>query len=312
MRQWGRLSLELLFVALLYTAVGIVLGVFSAGWGSPLDLIRLLLQNLLAIVPLVFFIWKVEGSWWSVGGACVLALAVLQIVVPRMEMMLERGQTLIQLPTLALNAVGAAAAAVTALMMMLRSWKNGGGPPPYLWPAGEPASYLWRIPAFVAAFAVLHVLAARLGRLVFGQTSHPPLLGELLAKVSLASVVVLAVLAICAHLGVRSRRRLLVLLAVVAVIPALGRWQLLGGWPVAFLSARVGFRLVADAGVAIACAFLVLAAIAGRGAVEQAPQLESAHDGEEDPALAGGSAGPDASSEVTSSVEGDTSSAARV
>lgn len=292
MREWGRLSLELLFVALLYTAVGVVLGVFSAGWGKPLDLILLLLQNLLAIIPLVFFIWKVEGTWWSVGGTCVLAMALLQVVVPRMEMMLERGQSLIQLPTLALNAVGAAAAAVVALMMMLRSWKNGGSLPPYFWPAGEPVSYLWRVPVFAGAFAVLHVLVARLGRVIFGQTSHPPMLGELVARASLAALLILPVMAVTAHLGVRSRRRLLVLLGVVAVIPAIGRWQLLGGWPVAYLSARVGLRLAADAGVALVCALLMLVRIPSRVAEEPVTEPTAAVGGEDDDAVEVGSVVP--------------------
>ncbi|MGV8038664.1 MAG: hypothetical protein AB2L07_00785 [Thermoanaerobaculaceae bacterium] len=258
MRQWGRLSLELLFVALLYTAVGVVLGVFSVGWGRPLDVVRLLLQNLLAIVPLVFFIWKVEGSWWSVGGACVLTLAVLQIVVPRMEMMLERGQTLIQLPSLALNAVGAAAAAVTALMMMLRSWKNGGGPPPYLWPAGEPASYLWRIPVSIAGYSLLHLVSARFGRVVFGQSSHPALGSELLQQAAAGTIVMIVVFGVSAHLGARSRRRTLVLLAIIGLVLLAGRWDVIAGWPFPLLLARVGLRLVADAGFGLLAVALLL------------------------------------------------------
>ncbi|HPW54412.1 MAG TPA: hypothetical protein PLP31_01610 [Thermoanaerobaculaceae bacterium] len=309
MRQWGRLSLELLFVALLYTAVGVVLGVFSVGWGSPIDVTRLLLQNLLAIIPLVFFIWKADGPWWSVGGTCTLALALLQVVVPRMEMLLERGQTLIQLPVLALNAIGAAAAAVAALMMMLRPWNDGDSMPPYFWPAGAPNSYFWRIPAFVGVFAVLHVLAARLGRIVVRQTPQPAMLGELLAKIFVGGVLVLPVLAVTAHLGVRSRRRLLVLLGAVATLPALGRWQLLSGWPLAYLSARVGFRLAADVGVASAGALLMLAAIAGRGAAAQVAQQVAAGDDPDDSALEADAADPEGARVVTDTAGIDSASA---
>ncbi|HPC84219.1 MAG TPA: hypothetical protein P5234_12815 [Thermoanaerobaculaceae bacterium] len=309
MWRWGRLGLELLFVALLYTAVGIVLGVLSAGRGECLDLIQLLLQNLVAILPLVLLLWKVEGTWWSVGGTCALALAGLHIVVPRMELLLDRGQSLINMPIVALHAVGAAAAALAALLMVLPTWQSEEPAAPYPWPAGEPVSYLWRLPALAGAFAVLHVLAARLGRLVFGQTAHPPILTELLAKLPVAAVVLLVLLPVAAHLGVRSRRRVLVVVGLAAVLPALGRWQLLAGWPAAFIATRVGLRFVADAGVAIACAFLMLAAIGGGGGVERAPQLEFAADGEEAPAL---EAASDGDSGVTRTVEGDTSGAARV
>lgn len=263
MRKWGRLGLELVFVALLYTAVGIVLGVFSAGWGRPLDLLLLLFQNLLAVIPLAFFIWKVEGTWWSVGGTCALALPLLQAVVPRMEAMLERGQSLIQVPTLAPYALGAGAAAAAALLLVLRSWQVEDDAPPYPWPAGEPATYMWRIPGLVAAFAVLHMLAARLGRIVVGQTAHPPLLGELVAKLYLGGLVALAALAICAHLGVRSRRRLLILLAVLAVIPAIGRWQILTGWPATFIATRVGVRSIADLVVGACAAWALLGSLSG-------------------------------------------------
>ena len=242
MRQLGRLILEILFVALLYTAVGVVLGIFSAGWGRPPDLLRLLLLNLLAVVPLAFFVWKVDGTWWSMGGTAALALALLHAVVPRMELLLDRQASLIQLPWTAVNALGAAAACVTALMMVLRPWQNGGAPP-YPWPAGEPRSYLWRITAVLAGYATLHVLAARVGRMAFGQSTHPPLISELLDKLALGLVVVLVAYFVAAHLGIRSPRRLAILLSVFAVLPAIGRWQALTGWPLGYLSTRVGLRL---------------------------------------------------------------------
>lgn len=270
MRQLGRLSLELLFVALLYTAVGVVLGVFSAGWGRPGDVVRLLLFNLLAIVPLASFIWKVDGTWWSMGGTAALALALLHAVVPRMELLLDRDASLIQLPWTALNALGAAAAGVTALIMVLRPWQNGGLPP-YPWPAGEPRSYFWRIPAVLASYAVLHVLAARVGRMVFGQSTQPPLASELLDKLALGLVVVLVAYLVAAHLGVRSRRRWAILLAVFAVLPAIGRWQALSSWPVAYLSTRVGLRLLADLGAGVSIAFVLMTGLTRSGSTRTAP-----------------------------------------
>ncbi|MCU0291623.1 MAG: hypothetical protein MUF10_06475 [Thermoanaerobaculaceae bacterium] len=270
MRQFGRLTLELLFVALLYTAVGVVLGIFSAGWGRPGDLVQLLLLNLLAVVPLAFFVWKVDGTWWSIGGAAALALALLHAVVPRMELLLDRDASLIQLPWTAVNALGAAAAGVTALIMVLRPWQNGGLPP-YPWPAGEPRSYLWRIPAVLAGYAVLHVLAARVGRMVFGQSTHPPLGSELLDKLALGLVVVLVAYLVAAHLGVRSPRRLAILLAVSAVVPAIGRWQALTGWPPVYLSTRVGLRLLADLGGGLLTAFLLIEGFKRSGLTRTAP-----------------------------------------
>lgn len=270
MRQLGRLSLELLFVALLYTAVGVVLGVFSAGWGRPGDVVRLLLLNLLAIVPLAFFIWKVDGTWWSIGGTAALALALLHAVVPRMELLLDRQASLIQLPWTAVNALGAAAAGVTALIMVLRPWQNGGLPP-YPWPAGEPRSYFWRLSAVLAAYAALHVVAARVGRMVFGQSTHPPLGSELFDKLALGLVVVLVAYLVAAHLGVRSPRRLAILLAVFAVLPAIGRWQTLTGWPPVYLSTRVGLRILADLGGGLLIAFLLIEGFQRSGLTRTAP-----------------------------------------
>lgn len=264
MRLWGRLSLELLFVALLYTAVGIVLGVFSAGWGRCADVVVLLLQNLAVLVPLVFFVWKVEGTWWSVGGACALALATLQIVVPRMEMMLERGQPLVQLPALALNALGAAAAAAAALAMVLRSWRDEQEVPPYPWPAGEPVSYLWRVPAFVAAAGVAQVVAAGIGRGLVGQTWRAPALTELMGKGALGCLAAIAALACAAHLGVRSPRRVAVLVGILGVVPAIGRLQQVAGWPLAYMSPRVGLRALADLLVGLLAAILLLVPVRGR------------------------------------------------
>lgn len=270
MRQLGRLSLELLFVALLYTAVGVVLAIFSAGWGRPGDLLQLLLLNLLAVVPLAFFVWKVDGTWWSIGGTAALALALLHAVVPRMELLLDRQMSLLQLPWTAVNALGAAAAGVAALMMVIRPWQTSDVPP-YPCPAGEPRSYLWRLAAVLAGYAVLHVLAARVGRMVFGQSTHPPLLSELVNKLALGVVVVLVAYLVAAHLGVRSPRRWAILLAVFAVLPATGRWQALSGWPLVYLSTRVGLRLLADLGVGVSIAFVLMTELTRSGSTRSAP-----------------------------------------
>ena len=286
MRQWGRLSLELLFVALLYTEVGVVLGVFSVGWGSPIDVTRLLLQNLLALIPLVFFIWKADGPWWSVGGTCALALALLQVVVPRMEMLLERGQTLIQLPVLALNAVGAAAAAVAALMMMLRPWNDGDSMPPYFWPAGAPLSYFWRIPAVVVVAGVAHMMAAVIGRTLVGQTGRPAVVIELMDKTALGFLVALAAFVCAAHLGVRSPRRVQVLVGILGVVPAIGRLQQAAGSPFGYMLPRVGLRVLADLVVGLLSAILFLVAVSSRQHLEvplRGGERPDGEPGEDDP-----------------------------
>lgn len=259
MRQLGRLSLELLFVALLYWAVGIVLNVFSPGWGRPLDVLQLLLSSFVVLIPLVFLIIKVKGTWWSVGGTCVLALAGLHVVVPRMELLLDRGASLLQLPWTALYALGAAGAGTAALLMILRSWQGRDPLPPYPWPAGEPRSYFWRIPAVLVGYALLHVAASRLGRAFFGQAGHPPFLDELVNKIAVGIIVVLVALAVSSHLGVRSFTRTGILLAVMAVLPAIGRWQILTGWPATFIATRVSLRFFADVCTALVCAGFMLA-----------------------------------------------------
>lgn len=266
MRQLGRLSLELLFVALLYAAVGIVLGVFSAGWGRALDVLQLLLSSFVILIPLVLLIIKVKGTWWSVGGTCVLALAGLHVVAPRMELLLDRGASLLQLPWTALYALGAAGAGTAALLMILRAWKGRNPLPPYPWPAGEPVSYLWRIPAVLVGYALLHVAASRLGRAVFGQVTHPPILDELLNKIAVGIIVVLVALAVSSHLGVRSFTRTGILLAVMAVLPAIGRWQVLTGWPPTYQASRVGLRLAADIIVVLLGCILFLSGVVSRSA----------------------------------------------
>ncbi len=258
MRQFVRLSTEILFVALLYTAVSIVLGVGVVGWGTGVDLLRLLLVNLLTIVPLVFLVWKVDGTWWSIGAACALSLAVLQVVVPRLEYLLERQASLAHVPSMVLNALGAAIAGSTALLFILRGANDWDRVPPFLLPAGSRISYVWRLPAWVAAYAALQTLASQIGRAVFRQKGGPLLLDEFLSKVAVGVVAGLAVMLLAAHLGARSRSRTALLLAVGTVLPLGGRWLMVSAWPVSFAAVRLASRMLADSGAMAVASMLFL------------------------------------------------------
>lgn len=238
-----------------------MLGVFSAGHGDVAGVLGLLLASYLALIPVAWFVARVAGAWWSIGGTATLALALLQMVVPRLELLLDRGASLVQFPWTVLHAVGTAAAGAAALMLMLRPWQFEDQAPPYSWPAGDGRSYLWRVPLAVGCYAAFQVLAARLGRLIFGHSTNPPLGSELLDKLALGSIAVLAAWCLSGHLGVRSRRRLAVLVSIFAVVPAVGRWQVLAGLPLGFLGTRVGVRLLADLAAGFVFAHTLLATV---------------------------------------------------
>jgi hypothetical protein len=258
MRRVGLLCLEFLFVALLYTAVGVVVGILSAGRGRPEDLLRLLLLNLVALAPLVLFVWKVDGTWWSVWLTCMLSLAILQIVVPRLELQLELQRSLIDLPRRAINASGAGLAAGAALILVLRGWSDWNRYPPPMWPAGRFKEYAWRVPAWLGAFSLIHLVLARIGRWVLGQTSGVSVLQETAMRSVIGLTGLVAILSIAAHLRSRTRSRFLLMLLLGSVVSLTGRWLLVYGWPVSYQAARLLFRAAADVAAAALAAFLFL------------------------------------------------------
>lgn len=251
---------ELLAVALVYTAVGLTLGVMKAAPPSASNLGILLGINLVVMGAGSWFVAHASGYGWTAGVGVAAMVGAMQLLLPRLELSLEarsglRGMALVGI----LSGIAALVAAAGLVMAFGPPSVHPAEAPPLLWLPYPPGSYAWRLPVLLVAYALLQVAAVTLAREIGPPRVGGPDFGDVLVARLVSGAVWVGAVAL-ASLSLMGRTppivRALTGLAVVAG---------LAGRAVTYLAAPADIALprallpaVADLLAGLLAAFLLL------------------------------------------------------
>jgi len=213
---------EVAAVSVVYTALGLSLGVMRAAPPTPLRLALVLLVNLVVVIAASWYVTHTTGNKWIAAFGTASVMTATQLLLPRLELALEARSGLRGMALIAV--LGGITALVAACGLVLAFG------PPDVYPGGEPAiwlpfhplAYLWRLPVLVVGYAALHVVAIEAARAMGPSGRTDTDLGDLVVARLVAGAVWAGAIAVCT-LSLEGRLAAVVrALVVLVVIGGLG------------------------------------------------------------------------------------------
>lgn len=250
---------EVAAVSVVYTALGLSLGVMRAVPPTPMRLAAVLLVNLVVVLAASWYAAHTSGYKWVAGFGLASIMTATQLLLPRLELALEARSGLRGMAVIA--ALGGITALVAAYGLVLAF----GPPDPYagwqpvLWLPFHPLEYLWRLPVAVVGYATLHILAITVARNLGPPSTAGTDYGDLTIARLVAGVVWVGAIAV-ASFGLESRLgavvRALVILVVIGGLA--GRLMLYLRAPIDIWFPRTLLPSAADFLATLAAAYLLL------------------------------------------------------
>ncbi|HPC84829.1 MAG TPA: hypothetical protein P5234_16500 [Thermoanaerobaculaceae bacterium] len=250
---------EVAAVAVVYSALGLSLGVMKASPPTALRLAAVLLVNLVVVAAASWYVTHTIGNKWVAAFGAASVMTATQLLLPRLELALEARSGLRGMALLAVLGGITALVAACGLVLAFGPPDVFQGPEPAVWLPLHPLEYLWRLPVLVAGYAALHVVAIEAARAMGPAGRADTDLGDLVVARLVAGAVWVGAIAVCT-LSLEGRLGAVVrALAAMVVIGGLaGRLMLYLRASIDIWFPRTLFPSVADLVAVLAACLLLL------------------------------------------------------
>lgn len=250
---------EVAAVSVVYTALGLSVGVMKAAPPTPLRLAAVLLVNLVVVIAASWYVTHTTGNKWVAAFGAASVMTATQLLLPRLELALEARSGLRGMALIAVLGGITALVAACGLVLAFGPPDIFQGTEPAIWLPFHPLEYLWRLPVVVVGYAALHVVAIEVARAMGPPGRTDTDLGDLVVARLVAGAVWAGAIAVCT-LSLEGRLAPVVraLVALVVIGGLAGRLMLYLRTSVDIWFPRTLLPSVADLIAVLAACFLLI------------------------------------------------------